>query len=135
MQIVFWKPEYSVGVKSIDDDHRKLIDILNRFFEAMTKGQGKIIIGEIIKELEDYAFYHFNREETFFRLTNYPESDEHVKEHQFFKQKLMEMKKEVENGTSSTTPELLVFLRDWLLHHIVSVDKAYESHFRKYGIK
>jgi len=41
MNIAFWKPEYSVSVKSIDADHQKLFDLLNQLFEAMSKGQSK----------------------------------------------------------------------------------------------
>ncbi|MEW5845662.1 MAG: bacteriohemerythrin [Bacteroidota bacterium] len=134
MTIANWKPEYSVSVKSIDEDHQKLFDLLNQLFEAMTKGQGKSIVPNIINELENYSVYHFNREELFFRATNYPNSVKHIQEHQCFKQKIAELKNDVLGNKAMVAPDVLGFLSDWLKNHIAICDKAYEEHFKKYGV-
>lgn len=134
MKIVEWSPKYSVSIKSIDDDHVKLFNILNKLFESISKGEAKSIIFDIIYELEQYSNFHFNREETFFRQTNYPESVEHVKEHEAFKQKIQEIKKEVSDNKSIAIPELLGFLSSWLKDRIANSDKAYEEHFKKHGV-
>lgn len=133
MKIAVWKPELSVSVKSIDEDHQKLFDLINQLFEAMTKGKGKEVIGSVIEELEKYTIFHFNREETYFRVTNYARVVEHTREHQIFKQKVAEFKNNFSSG-SSITPEVLTFLRDWLLNHISKSDKAYEEHFKKFTL-
>jgi len=134
MQIAFWKPEYSVSVKSIDEDHQKLFDLLNQLFESMTKGNGKEIVNDIILELERYAVFHFGREESYFRVTNYPLALQHIKEHQYFKQKVAELKKDVASNKGMVAPDALGFLSDWLRNHIAKSDKAYEEHFKKYGV-
>lgn len=134
MKIAYWKQEFSVSVKSIDEDHQKLFDLLNNLFEAMTRGQGKEIINGIVKDLEDYTVYHFNREETYFRVTNYPQSKSHIEEHQFFRNKVAEIKKAIQVNNGSIAPELLGFLSDWLKNHIAKSDKAYEEHFKKHGV-
>ncbi len=135
MKIAIWDQRYSVSVKSIDQDHQKLFDLLNQLFEAMTKGQGKNIIGSIVQELERYTIYHFNREETFFRTTGYSKANEHIAEHSFFKQKVAEFKQNINKSDSTITPDVLTFLRDWLVNHILKIDKAYEAHFKKYSIQ
>lgn len=134
MKIAVWKPELSVSVKSIDEDHQKLFDLINQLFEAMTKGKGKDIINSTVEELEKYTIYHFNREETYFRVTNYARGTEHTREHQIFKQKVAEFKKNLLSSDSSIAPEVLTFLRDWLLNHISKSDKAYEEHFKKFTL-
>ncbi len=134
MKIAVWKPELSVSVKSIDEDHQKLFDLINQLFEAMTKGKGKEIIKSTVEELEKYTIYHFHREETYFRVTNYARGAEHTREHQIFKQKVAEFKKNVLSSDSSIAPDVLTFLRDWLLNHISKSDKAYEEHFKKFTL-
>lgn len=134
MAIVNWKSEYSVSVKSIDEDHQKLFNLLNQLFDAMTKGRGTEVINDIISELERYAVFHFGREESYFRVTNYPFTQQHIKEHQFFKQKVAELKKDVASNKGMVAPDLLGFLSDWLKNHIAKSDKAYEEHFKKYGV-
>lgn len=134
MTIANWKPEYSVSVKSIDEDHQKLFDLLNQLFDAMTKGKGKTIIPDIIKELESYSVYHFNCEELYFKATNYPDSVKHIQEHQYFKQKIADLKKDVEANKGMVAPDVLGFMSDWLKNHIAICDKAYEEHFKKYGV-
>ncbi len=133
MKIAVWKPELSVSVKSIDEDHQKLFDLINQLFEAMAKGKGKEIIGSAIEELEKYTIFHFNREETYFRVTNYAMGAEHSREHQIFKQKVAEFKNNL-SSNSSIAPDVLTFLRDWLLNHIAKSDKAYEEHFKKFTL-
>jgi hemerythrin-like metal-binding protein len=134
MKIATWKPEYSVGVNSIDEDHQKLFDLLNQLFEAMTKGKGIEIIDNIISELERYAVFHFGREELYFRVTSYPFALQHIKEHQYFKQKVAELKKDVASNKGMVAPDVLGFLSDWLKNHIAKSDKAYEDHFKKFGV-
>ena len=134
MNIAFWKPEYSVSVKSIDADHQKLFDLLNQLFEAMSKGQSKNVLTEIIGELERYTIYHFHREETYFRITNYPQKDAHIEQHQYYVKKIAEMRKQYEKDSSAVSAELLGFLSNWLKEHILVTDKAYQEHFKKHSV-
>lgn len=134
MNIVEWKPEYSVAVESIDKDHQKLFEIVNRLFRSMSKGEGSKIISSLVDELQSYTIYHFNREETFFRLTNYPNAYIHQQEHASFIVKVKDFKQKINSGNVSFSPDLLEFLRDWLMNHIMNSDKMYSEHLKKYGI-
>jgi len=68
MGLISWENSYSVKVGSIDADHKKLVEILNSLFTAMSKGEGSKMISDLVKELHRYTIYHFSREEAFFRL-------------------------------------------------------------------
>ncbi len=135
MGIVDWNNKYSVAVDSIDNDHKQLISIINQLFNAMTKGEGSKVLSPLVDELYKYTIYHFNREETYFRMTNYPNALQHNQEHAMFIQKVNEFKAKVNSGKLDFSPDMLNFLRDWLLHHITNVDAMYAEHFNKYGIK
>lgn len=134
MELFSWKNDYSVKVGSIDSDHQKLFDIINLLFTAMSKGEGRQVISDLVKELQSYTIYHFNREETFFRITNYPNAASHLEQHKIFVNKVKEYKEKVDKGNNNFSPEMLTYLKDWLLNHILVTDKAYSDHFTKHGI-
>ncbi|HAN19103.1 MAG: hypothetical protein A2X13_02585 [Bacteroidetes bacterium GWC2_33_15] len=130
-----WKEEYSVKVKEIDDQHKVLIKLLNKLYDAFMKKEHSTIIGDIIQELTDYASYHFGTEEKYFKRFNYKESEKHLSEHKIFTEKVNEFKKEYEKNKSALTFTIINFLRDWLKNHILISDKKYSDFFAQNGIK
>ena len=58
-----WKDEYSVGIKSLDDDHRKLLNLINKLQTAVHYQTGDIFEKEALDEVVAYTKYHFEREE------------------------------------------------------------------------
>jgi hemerythrin len=64
--LIEWEDIYSVGIEEFDNDHKKLIELINRLHQAMLDKKAKEVLGEIINELVDYTIYHFNKEEAMF---------------------------------------------------------------------
>jgi len=46
MSLIEWSPAYSVKVKKFDDQHKKLIELINQLHDAMKAGQGNAMLGE-----------------------------------------------------------------------------------------
>jgi hemerythrin-like metal-binding protein len=134
MGLISWENSYSVKVGSIDADHKKLVEILNSLFTAMSKGEGSKMISDLVKELHRYTIYHFSREEAFFRITGYPNAQKHIEEHKQFIGKVKEFQEMVDKGKNDFSPNMLAFLKEWILNHIMVTDKAYSEHFVKHGI-
>lgn len=134
MNLYEWKADYSVDIKSIDDDHRGLFGIINQLFEAMSHGRAKDILSEILSQLIDYTKTHFRREEMYFATTNYPEMQEHKLQHELFIEKIDGLKREFDKGDEKISVELIKYLSDWLINHILISDKKYKSHLKKYGL-
>ena len=130
-----WDENYSVGIQSIDNQHKELFRHLNNLLEAMKQGQANAIITQTISEVERYAIIHFQKEEFFFQRFNFPGSAEHIKEHQNFREKVSSFKAELRTGEVTLTIELLYFLKDWIDHHILDIDKQYSECFRQNGLK
>ena len=82
----------------------------------------------MLDELERYTVMHFTEEEIFMRSIGYPQIDAHVAMHRRFVQKITEEKAKTEQG-ERTSLELLHFLRDWLVNHILVEDKRYVAQF------
>ncbi len=130
-----WEKKYSVGVQSIDIQHEKIFRLLSSLLEAMKEGQANSVTTQIILELEQYAVTHFQKEEYFFHRFNYSGAEKHISEHQLFKQKIAELKAELNRGAIAVSFELLNFLKGWIEHHILEVDKEYSECFLQNGLK
>jgi hemerythrin len=136
MKLVEWNDKLSIGVSSVDEQHKKLVGILNELYEAVQARQGHEKLGTLFNELIDYTVYHFRHEEALFAKTGYPAASEHKKEHEELTRQVLEKKQKYEDGAASTLPiELLNFLRRWLLTHIAGSDKRSGPHLIAEGIK
>lgn len=130
-----WDEKYSVGIQSIDSQHKEIFMHLNKLLEAMKQGQASSVITPIIFDLEKYAVLHFKKEEFFFQRFNFQGSVEHIKEHNDFTKKVTSLKDDLKSGKITLSFELLKFLKDWIDHHILVVDKQYSECFRQNGLK
>lgn len=130
-----WEEKFSVGIRSIDDQHKELFKLLDSLLEAMKLGQGLIVASQIIMELESFAIVHFQKEEFFFQRFNYSGAAEHIFEHNFYIEKIASLKSELKSGKITLTLELYIFLKDWIEHHILIVDKQYSECFLENGLR
>lgn len=130
-----WNEKYSTGIQSIDNQHKEIFAYMNRLLDAMKLGQADKVIYQIVIELEKYSIVHFQKEEFFFQRFNYSETKEHIQEHQFFIQKVANLKSELKAGKKALFIELLNFLKDWIENHILVTDKKYSECFLKNGLK
>jgi len=130
-----WEEKYSVGIQSIDRQHKEIFNYLNSLLDALKLGQADKVLLQIVLELEKYAFVHFQKEEFFFERFKYSGAKEHIQEHQFFMQKVTSLKSELKSGKMVISIELLNFLKDWIDNHILISDKAYSDCFLKNGLK
>ena len=130
-----WTDKLSVGIKAVDDDHKKLVEMLNSLYEAMKSGQGKEALGKVLDRLIGYTQFHFAREESFFAKTAYPGAAAHIKEHQDLVAQATTLQSRQKSGEIALTIETLDFLKDWLNHHILETDKQYSPHLNASGIR
>ncbi len=125
--LVTYTPELSVGVKAFDDHHIVLFDIINKLSDAMSKGLAGEQVISIVRELVDYTSWHFKAEEDVFEKYNYPGKDEHTKIHNKMLKTAGQLLTDAESGKKILSTELMEFLQDWILDHIMGVDKEYST--------
>ena len=130
-----WTEEYSVGIESIDNQHKELFNLLNNLLSALKQGKAIHVSNKIAEDLEKYTRMHFHKEEFFFQKFNFSGSKEHILEHRSFIGKINEIKPELAAGNISRMLELLGFLKSWIEHHILVVDKGYIECFKLNGLK
>ena len=135
MPLMSWKNEYSVNVALIDQQHKKLIDLLNQMYDALKAQRGKEALKTVLTDLVNYTDGHFQTEERLMQTHRYPGYESHKLEHQMLVKKVKDFQKEFVAGGSSVSIEVMSFLRDWLNGHILGTDKQYASHFASKGVR
>jgi len=132
-----WKPEYTVYVKSMDEQHKTFFVILRRLFESLVTGNLEEEGGIIFSSLADYTRSHFKSEEWIMERYNYPEEElaKHRAEHARFTRIVYELRDQFNRDPSSIRTSVFHYTRDWLVNHILGVDKKYGEYFRKMGIR
>lgn len=122
MDLVVWKLEYSVGVKEIDAQHRRLVQIIRALQESMRDNPKSPAVGQTLKELVDYTKTHFRDEETLMRRISYPDLAEHQQRHSAMILEVIEILRQVKAGKEYTAPDMVAFLKKWLFEHIQGED-------------
>lgn len=134
MSFMPWTDALAMGIESIDLQHRWLVDATNRLHSEISRAQpDRGVLGEILEGLVDYTMNHFVLEEELFQRLAYPETPAHKAEHDAFTATAMNLLMAFENGASVGAP-VLEFLKEWLLHHILKVDRAYAPFLKAAGI-
>lgn len=121
MQEILWNDRFSVGIAAMDEQHKRLIGLINALGASVDAG----IAFDTIMGMFDYAAIHFQDEEALLRRAAYSELPTQIREHKTFLDKAVEFsKKELRDPT--TAEEIILFLRSWLLHHILEEDMKYK---------
>ena len=92
MELFKWNTSYSVHNDELDNQHKKLFDIINELFAAFTDRTLDEKLDDIISRLHEYTVYHFNEEEQLLKQKGTPLSAEHLEQHAFFIAKTKELK-------------------------------------------
>ncbi len=130
-----WTADLSVGLEEIDEQHKILINLINRLFnEAILKRADKAAIAEIIDELVQYTVVHFAVEESLFRIFDYPDAESHQLHHDQLKKEVINFRKKFTAGMPVDI-ELMGFLKKWITHHIMVDDQKYTPFFLEKGFK
>jgi len=119
-----WRPDFNLGIDEIDEQHKKIVELINMLNRAFINDEAREKLGSILDEMTDYADYHFQTEETLFSQHLFPFSEEHKRLHENFRVKVSQFKAQFENGLPVTF-RVLGFLRKWLTNHILDVDREY----------
>jgi hemerythrin len=134
VSLVTWDETYSVKVSQCDADHKKLFELINALHDAMSAGDRKSVVAQVIDELTDYATYHFATEEAMLEKTKYPQLASHRREHLIFMNEARRLQRDLAALKGGQALTVVVFLNDWLLNHIRQTDQRYSAHLNAGGV-
>jgi hemerythrin len=127
MPLIQWKENFSVHFEKLDEHHKRFVGIINRLYDSVMTAETLDAVPPIIDELIQYSSYHFSAEEQFMRDTAYQGLDEHMAKHRMYLDKISELQRVKLDDQRELARELIIFLGDWLLHHILDEDKQYAN--------
>lgn len=130
MAELVWDEGMSVGIDSLDNDHKQLIAILAQLMSAKNEKLGQKDIDGIFERLEGYCQSHFDREEALLAKIDYQQLDAHKRSHQAFIKKIPQLKEQwFAKGSESEVvkDKIILFLQQWLIKHILEEDLDYVS--------
>lgn len=136
MNIIKWRESYGTGIPSMDNQHRNLLDLINRMYRIMRKVEVAGTIEEVLDGMADYSIHHLREEESLLQANGYAEFDEHCASHQIYLDKMEQFMAEWNTGDDkeAVVKEMYAFLRKWWLDHIVEEDRKYGEYLKEKGV-
>jgi len=135
MEFIEWTNALSVGVTTFDNEHKQLVVLINTLNQALTAGSAKKTMEDILQSLVNYTTIHFKHEEDYMVLYDYPDYQKHKKEHDALTTQVIEFQERYRAGKTAFSLELMYFLKDWLINHIMGTDKKYKDYFIAKGVQ
>ncbi len=134
MDIINWTDDYSVGVTEMDNQHKKLFNMVNRLIEEQKNLTDPKTIADLLTAMTDYSQEHFRAEEYIMAEYGYNRKNEQGKQHQAFIEKTISFYSATEIGPNILSNALLEFLSSWLIDHILKEDMMYKDFFKNKGL-
>lgn len=134
METIQWSNSLSVGVKEMDQQHKKLIGMINRLIEEQHVLTEPATIAQLLTEMTDYAQEHFRAEEYLMAEYGYDRLELQKHTHAAFIDQTVEFMN-AGVGPNILSKALLEYLRSWLTEHILHEDMQYKSFFALKGLE
>jgi hemerythrin-like metal-binding protein len=123
-----WEPAYSVTVEHIDEQHRKLFDIVNDLIDEVQMGSNRLL--PIIRDLVHYVSVHFHNENMVMMKSSYPGFDKHNQEHRQFTEKVEEFLESYKQGDTDLGLKMIIYMKEWIFSHTTRLDMEYAAHLK-----
>jgi hemerythrin len=135
MICVEWIGKFNLGIREIDEQHQRLIGMMNKVCNALNEGLEVLVIEDVLKEMGEYAQTHFALEEKYFDEFHYEKAEEHKAWHRSFTDKVQELKRDLESGKKSVSVDTISFLGGWFIDHTQTFDRDYVATFKQHGVQ
>ena len=119
--------KYLTGIPIVDKEHKELFRIIGEVHRVMTDELVSDKYDEIVRlldELKEYTKFHFQDEEFYMESIHYEGLEAQKRAHEAFVSRLEETDLEqADENQQETLEELMEFLTEWLVNHILHSDK------------
>ena len=124
LQWEFWSEDLAMGHAAIDDDHKRILQVIARLQESFRLQHDESVVAEGIRVIADYSNHHFDREERMLAAAGYAHLEQHRARHESFRSYVAHA---VSAEHHMDSGELLSYLVDWWVGHIAAEDKLYRA--------
>ncbi len=118
-----WNQSFDLGIRQIDKQHRKLMDLINAVHDGFAAAKPREEINKILTALSEYTHKHFAEEEALMLSSGYKDLRRHQMQHQQIRDQLRDYIEAYHGNDETVGPKLLTFLQTWLAAHVQGVDQ------------
>jgi len=130
MALVTWNEKISVGVKSMDDGHKRMIAIMNQLHDGIQAGHSKEVLASVLDQLMNYTVDHFGQEEAYLEQVGYKDIDTHRMQHAQMVYRIVKLQESLKHRPIIMLDlELNGHLQSWFVNHIQGTDMMYSALF------
>jgi len=133
-----WDDKYSLGIDKFDNQHKELFEYINELRDIMMGNRSEDMIEHTFKSILNFTMTHFLEEEIFLFKNEYPDYENHKREHDNFMNEvkgLYVQSKADKSNSKIISAEITGVLTEWIQVHIVKTDKDYVDYFRSKNIE
>jgi len=128
--VLEWNTDFELGLAGVDEQHRDLVDLINRLRLCMGHCAGQAELGEVLQALEAHTELHFRLEEQLMEESRYPQAARHRANHAAFVLRLREARCRHLDGVLIEFPTLAM-LRGWLVEHMLRADCEFGAYLEQ----
>jgi len=126
MESFVWNECFVTGLPSVDEQHERLVELINRFGDGLMQARdvSPVQLEAVFSELADYARFHFRDEEALMaqHTVDLRYQTLHQREHQHFLLEVSRLHDSLHSSDPAAATRLQQFLVDWLAYHILGSD-------------
>ena len=131
-----WREDLAIGDPVIDDDHRKIIAILNEIETVVNESAGRREMAAVLERLEATCRQHFVREEDLQARIGYPYQEGHAEGHNRFLAQLADLRRQIKDAQGAYDYEGVIHnvaeaLSTWFVHDILRHDQEMKPYIAK----
>lgn len=126
MDRIKWTEEFSVGVQRFDNQHARIIALINKLIEDSKASVNSELISDALSLMTEYSQNHFKDEEKSLEEYGYEDFDSHKEKHKRFLKKTMKFNQATMVGVTEVPVLVLEYLKDWWVVHILVEDMKYK---------
>jgi hemerythrin len=129
-----WTPDLKVGVEKVDEQHKKLFQLIDDFYANIQSKSPMERMEGLISAMKEYSVFHFSEEEALMLKAGYADYAVHKRQHDAFIAKVDDYTNRLKSGKLILSVEITNFIKEWLVKHISVMDKAYVPTFAEKGM-
>lgn len=128
MPIMNWDASLDVGVHAMNDEHKQILDAMNRIYDATQAGRSGDDVNRLVEQLGAVCVRHFKDEEAYMAAIGFPSLRNHQYIHQDLLEKFARHAADIKAAGGKPGPAFFHFLQHWLSSHIKGIDRKYGEH-------
>lgn len=134
MRQLIWTTCYSVGIPELDQQHQRVISMVNLLISDIDIGSEPEMIAAALSGVTRYTNEHFATEEQFLLDRGYPELEAHRRAHREYRRAIIKLCHDTWLVDPHAPAKLARFLRSWWLEHIIGEDMGYREFLQDRGL-